>query len=79
MINSFNKNTDTTPIPLHDMFEYFRTLNSCAGTESGENFNAQHILLNLAHLENNEAFQLSQASLDNPFSEGEINTAIKKI
>ena len=79
MINSLNKKTDTTPIPLHDMFEYFRTLNSCAATESGENFNAQHILFNLAHLENNEAFQLSQASLDNPISEGEINTAIKSL
>ena len=79
LINSLNKKTDTTVIPLHDMFEYFRTLNSCAATESGENFNAKHILFNLAHLENNEAFQLSQASLDNPFSKGEIYTAIKKI
>ena len=60
------------------MFEYFRTLNSCAATESGENFNAQNILLDLAHFENNEAFQLSQASLDNPISKGEIHTAIKK-
>ena len=58
------------------MFEYFRTLNSCAATESGENFNAQNILLNLAHLKNNEAFQLSQASLDNPTREGKIHTAI---
>ena len=79
MINSLNKKSDTTPIPLHDMFGYFRTLKSCGATESGENLNAQHILLNLAHLENNESFQLSQASLDNPNSDGEIYTAIKSL
>ena len=79
MINGMNKKTDTTPIPLIDMFQYFRTLNSCATTQSDENLNAQDVLLNLAHLENNETFQLSQASLDNPISESEINAAIKSL
>ena len=79
MINGMNKKTDTTPIPLTDMFQYFRTLNSCATTQSDESLNAQDVLLNLAHLENNETFQLSHASLDNPISESEINAAIKSL
>lgn len=80
LINSINKKTENIPIEINDMFEYFKTLNKNDDYEDVTADTATpEIFLNIADFENDEAFNISQSSLNSPINESEINIAIKAL
>ena len=77
MINSLSSKNESIPVPLNDMFEYFKSLNSNEEPDLHEHGQTSEILIDVPNPENNEEFRLSKDALNDPISNKEINTAIK--
>ena len=77
MINSLSSKNESIPVPLNDIFEYFKSLNSNEEPDLHEHGQTSEILIDVPHPENNEEFHLSKDALNDPISNKEINTAIK--
>ena len=77
MINSLSSKNQSIPVPLNDMLEYFKSLNSNEEPDLHEHGHTSEILIDVPNPENNEEFHLSKDALNDPISNKEINTAIK--
>ena len=75
-INSLSSKNESIPVPLDDMFEYFKSLNSNEEMDPHEQGQTTEILTDLPNPENNEPFRFSKDALDD-IRDKEINTAIK--
>ena len=79
MINRFTRKNEPIPVPLDDMFEYFKSLNSNDEPAANERDRIPEILIDLPNPEYNDAFRLSKDSLNDPINDEEINKAIKSL
>ena len=79
MINGLTRKNEPIPVPLDDMFEYFKSLNSNDEPAANERDRIPEILIDLPNPEYNDAFRLSKDSLNDPINDEEINKAIKSL
>ena len=63
MIKSLSSKNESIPVPLNDMFEYLKSLNSNEEPDLHEHGQTSEILIDVPNPENNEEFRLSNNAL----------------
>ena len=80
LINSIDKKTDSIPISINDMFDYFKVLNKNNDPiYDNSDMRIPHVMLNEEQYENYNEIGISASALNNPINQHEISAAIKAL